>query len=298
MSDHAQIQRTIQLILQLGTTGKSRQEIAAHLDVHERTVYRYINTLLDIGFVVKKENGYFRIPKTSPLYKDLTRMVIFSPEESAILLQAIHAISDSNILKNTLIRKLNTLYSHQEIAQIISRDALSKNVSKLSGAITGERQVILKNYRSANGHSVIDRLVEPYAFTTNFVSVWCYDLNKHDNRIFKTARIETVEVLNMRWQHKKQHKEGPVDVFGMSSKQTRHITLKLSLRAVSLLNEEYPQSEEKIMQINENQYLFEDNVYGYKAAGRFVLGLIDEIEVIGDAGFKDYLNEKIKHHKF
>ena len=38
-------------------------------------------------------------------------------------------------------------------------------------------------------------------------------------------------------------------------------------------------------------------VCSYAGIGRFVMGLYEDIEVLGDEGFKDYLNQKINHLK-
>ena len=38
---------------------------------------------------------------------------------------------------------------------------------------------------SGNSHKVSDRLVEPFEFTTNMIDVWCYDLEKKGNKVFK-----------------------------------------------------------------------------------------------------------------
>ena len=62
----------------------------------------------------------------------------------------------------------------------------------------------------------------------------------------------------------------------------------------NVLIEEYPNTAKYIQQTNDGKYLLEMDVCSYLGIGRFVLGLFDDIEVIGDEGFKAYLQEKIQ----
>ena len=38
-----------------------------------------------------------------------------------------------------------------------------------------KKMVVLKNYESSHSGDIRDRKVEPFAFTTNYLDVWCYD---------------------------------------------------------------------------------------------------------------------------
>ncbi len=141
-------------------------------------------------------------------------------------------------------------------------------------------------------------MVEPFAFTYNYISVWCYEPQSHKNKLFKTSRIENVEMLSSKkWEYEKEHKEGNIDIFRISSYLKKPVTLKLSLMAVNLLTEEYPLSEAFIKREG-NEYFFDGWVSDWHGIGRFVLGLMDEIEVVKPVEFKKFLDKKIKNKNF
>jgi hypothetical protein len=71
------------------------------------------------------------------------------------------------------------------------------------------------------------------------------------------------------------------------------IKLELSLRAAHLLIEEYPLAEKQLLKINDNKWELNTNVCNYEGVGRFVMGLLDEITVVGNPDFIDFLNHKI-----
>ena len=71
------------------------------------------------------------------------------------------------------------------------------------------------------------------------------------------------------------------------------IRLKLGLRASSLLLEEFPLAEKEMSKISDNEYILEINVCSYEGVGRFVLGLLDDIEVIESEEFREFLKKRI-----
>ena len=87
------------------------------------------------------------------------------------------------------------------------------NIRTLIEAIDEHRQVILHGYQSAHGGEVRDRRVEPFAFTTNYVQVWCYDPEAHACKLFKTSRIGSAELTEAPWEHEPEHREGFIDAF-------------------------------------------------------------------------------------
>ncbi len=172
----------------------------------------------------------------------------------------------------------------------------SENVHQLIQAIKEKKQVVLKNYQSSNSDLVCDRVIEPFEFTTNYISVWGFDTESKTNKTFKTSRITKVEQLNRNWEFQQHHKTQPIDVFRISGVPVGNVKLVLSLRARNLLTEEYPLAEKYISQINSSQYQFETFVCGWEGVGRFVLGLCSEIEIIEPRELKIFLKEKVKKY--
>lgn len=273
----------------------SVDDIAARLDMSRRTIYRYIDTFRDAGFVIKKSGQCIRLDKESPHFKDISQLVHFTEEEAVILRRAIESIDDTNTLKMNLKRKLYSVYDSKTLADTVVKGHNADNIHSLIEAIENRRQVVLRNYHSA--HSIRDRKVEPFGFTTNYVNVWCYDTEDGKCKIFKTARIDGVEILDAGWQHESEHEEGFIDIFRMIGSARIHVRLELGLLSRNLLLEEYPLAEEYVSQIAPEHWLLETDVANLHGVGRFIAGLLDDIRIIEPHGLKTYLLDYINRHK-
>ncbi len=299
MNDQAKIERVLRLIILLsGNFGHSIKEISQKLEISERTTYRYIDTFRNVGLIIEKNtNGFWKLEKNSS-YKELNDLLHFSEEESYILQKAIHSIDDNNVLKSNLISKLYSLYDSQRVIGTIIKKEKSEIIGNLLEAAKKKRQVIIESYQSANSSTISNRLVEPIKFTTNFVSIWCYEPESNSTKLFKTSRIKSIEILNNDWEHEKEHNPGFIDCFRISTDKRIPVKLKLTLRAKNLLTEEYPLAEPDIIKISDERYLFESFVCNFTGVGRFVLGLPDDVKVISPLELKNHLNDKIKNKTF
>ena len=296
--DQPKIERLLRLMKMLTANVEySVDDIAERLDMSRRTIYRYIDTFRDAGFVIKKRGNCIRLDKESPHFKDISQLVHFTEEEAVILRRAIESIDDTNLLKQNLKRKLYSVYDSGTLADTIVKGQNSSNVHSLIEAIENHKQVILHNYQSS--HSVRDRIVEPFAFTTNYVNIWCYDIDNKCCKIFKTARIGSVELSDIEWQHREQHKENFIDIFRMiASSDSELIAVKLKLGRLSynLLMEEYPLAERYISTLDKDHWLLNTQVANLQGVGRFVIGLMDDIEIIESPELKDYISTYIKQY--
>ena len=192
-------------------------EIAEQLSISPRSVYRYIDTFREAGFVIKKKNNCIKLDKSSPYFKDISDLLHFSPEEAYILKEAIESIDENNVLKQNLKKKLYTVYNYNILAETIVNGKNGRNVERLVDAIESRRPVILRNYSSAHGNDIRDRCVEAFAFTTNYVQVWCYCPDENCNKLFKVSRIGSVDIQPGYWKHTRKHKTGKIDIFRMNS---------------------------------------------------------------------------------
>lgn len=296
--DQPKLERLLRLMKMLTANVEySVDDIADRLDMSRRTIYRYIDTFREAGFVIKKSGNCIRLDKESPHFKDISQLVHFTEEEAVILRRAIEGIDDTNMLKQNLKRKLYSVYDSKTLADTIVKGRNSGNIHSLIEAIESEKQVILYNYQSA--HSTRNRHVEPFAFTTNYVNVWCFDCQDMSCKIFKTARIDKVEITNNSWQHKELHKEGFMDIFRMIAPQDApliRIKLKLGNLSYNLLMEEYPLSEKYITKIDSSHWLLDTNVANLQGIGRFTIGLLDDIEIIESPELKEYINNYINKY--
>lgn len=270
-------------------------EIADKLAISSRSVYRYIDTFRDAGFVIKKTNNCPKLDKSSPYFKDISELIHFTEEEAFILRSAIESIDENNLLKQNLKKKLYTVYDYNILAETIVSGKNGRNVGQLVQAIENKKRVVLKNYSSAHGNDIRDREVEAYAFTTNYVQVWCYCPEENKNKLFKISRIGSVEILPEVWQYEANHQSGYIDVFRMNSNETKPVKLKLGLRAANLLAEEFPLASKYINKLSDNEWIFESEVCSYDGVGRFVMGLLDDIEIIETPELQKHISYHLKN---
>lgn len=292
--DQPKIERMLRLMKMLtANTSYTVDDIAERLDMSRRTIYRYIDTFREAGFVIKKSGNHIRLDKESPHFKDISQLVHFTEEEAVILKRAIESIDDTNLLKQNLKRKLYSVYDNKILADTIVRGSNSTTVHSLIEAIEEHRQVILKDYRSSHGGAVRDRRVEPFAFTTNYVQVWCYDTESHSCKLFKLSRIGSVEILPDGWEWESEHNMGFIDIFRMNGNERHPIRLKLGILAHNLLVEEYPLAEEHLTPTDDG-WILQTNVASYAGVGRFVVGLMDDIDIIGTPALEQYVAAYIR----
>ena len=186
-------------------------------------------------------------------------------------------------------------YNLDTITNVGLRKRFEYNAALLREAIEQRKIVCLKQYASAHSKTVSDRLVEPFLFLNNDMDIRCYELATHCNKTFKTSRVANVELTDVNWIHEKRHKALYTDIFMFSGEERELVTLRLGSLSHSLLLEEYPLSEPYITPADEpGTWLFQSEVVSFLGIGRFVLGLYDDIQVLGNTAFQAYITDKIK----
>lgn len=300
--DQPKLERMLKLMkLMTGNVNYTVNDLAERLDTSYRSIYRYIETFKDAGFVVQKlDGGVYKLGKESRYFKEISQLVHFTDEEAHIVNQLIEALDDTNSLKQNLRRKLTTVYNCTSMASSIVRGKNATNVNRLLEAIEERRQVVLVDYASSHTGVVRNRLVEPFGFTTNYVQAWCYEPESGMNKLFKVSRIGSVEVLDVEWQGEAEHAEGYIDIFRMTGFEQHRVQLRLGMLARNLLIEEYPLAERDIVSLGDKSWLLDTMVCNYLGVGRFVMGLLDDIEVVDSPEFDRYIADSISKisHKF
>lgn len=296
LMEQPKIERLLRLIPLLANNHYATiEELSQQLNVQARTLYRDINTLRKSGLVINKENNIYKLDKKSPYFEDFSDLLYFSPEEAYVLKSAIDSIDDTNIIKQNLKKKLYSLYDYKLVTDVVVKPQIKDNLHNLFSAIEGQKQAILQNYNSAHSNNLSDRLVEPFAFTTNFEQVWCFEPAAGCVKLFKTGRIESVTVTDNSWQFSAWHETGYLDIFRMHSSQRMPIQLRLSVRAANLLMEEYPLAAEQMQQIEDNCWLLTTDVCSYEGPARFILGLYHDIEIVNSPGLAQFISKKIRN---
>lgn len=293
--DQPKIERLLRLMkLMTGNVNYTVNDLAERLDTTYRSIYRYIESFKDAGFVVQKlDGGVYKLSKESPHFKDISQLVHFTDEEAHIVNQLIEALDDTNMLKQNLRKKLCSVYNCTSMASSVVHGANASNVNSLVEAIEHRSQVVLRGYASSHTGNCRDRVVEPFGFTTNYVQVWCYEPESGMNKLFKTSRIASVEVLDREWKYADRHNEGYIDIFRMTGYEQYDVKLRLGMLAHNLLIEEYPLAERDITALDENSWLLDTKVCNYRGVGRFVMGLMDDIEIVDSPEFVDYIKQQV-----
>lgn len=271
--------------------GYTVQELADKVGVSYRTVYRDLRIFEDTGFelVQHPSSKRFRLSRA----EDISENISFNREEAGALEEALVGLPDGP-LRQLLMDKVQALTGSAQQVGLLHRQAVSSNFQQLAQAIRDKKQVLLLDYQSGNSHQISNRLVEPFAFSDQLSTVQCYEPASSSNKFFKIERIGQVKVEQIPWQHEMRHEEKKQDVFGMTLREPVIVQFVLGLLSSNLLREEFPAAAVHLTPLADGRYRFSAQLGSFDAVGRFVLGLIDDIEVEGSPEFINFLRGKIR----
>ena len=296
-SDQAKITKLLRLMkLLTGNVSRTIDSLAKELGITPRTVYRYIETIREAGFVVNKLYGnVYAMGKVARGLSDFNKLIYFTEEEAYITARLIEGIDNNNVLKRDLQRKLACVYDSTSIANYIGNAANADNVEALVDAIKHKKQVVLKQYESAHSNEAKDRLVEPIEFTANMIDIWAYDVENAEPRMFKVTRIHSVEETDTPWEFQAKHKVPKPDVFRMTGRINEKIVLLLNTRAKSLLVEEFPLAE-KDLKREDGKWILRTTIHSLEGAGRFVIGLAADVKILEGERLREYINNYVRRY--
>ena len=293
--EQPKIERVLRLMkMMTGNTNYTVEDMAERLGISYRSVYRYIETFKDSGFVVqRKDGGIYKLGKDSRYFKEISQLIHFTDEEAHIVNQLIDGLDNTNMLKQNLRKKLTAVYNCTSLADSVVEGKNAINVNRVIEAINDQKQVILRSYASSHTGVVRDRLAEPFGFTTNYVQIWCYEPESGLNKLFNTARVGSVEVLNDDWKFADKHHEGYIDIFRITGFEQKRVQLELGVMAHNLLVEEYPLATRDLKQIDSSHWLLDTMVCDYVGIGRFVMGLSEDIKILTPE-FDEYIKATVE----
>lgn len=281
--------RLFQIIAVLKTGRWTIKSLAERFDTSERTIYRYIRLLEEVELLIEKDfDGKYFIHNSNELGDSE-----FTIEEMKLIKKVIQTELDDNPLKDLLLKKLSLNSELDRVPNLIVNARRGKLVEHLAQAIKDKHQVVLENYHSANSSEITDRLVEPIVFGDNYQTIIALDTKDKLCKQFKIDRIGAISDTGKLFQYEKHHQKNTADIFGMTGGRSTWITLNLKMRSYLLLREEHPMSLPYIEK-KDDGYQFHGPVHNFDGIGRFVMGLIDETEVVGPEEFKTYIKNKIK----
>lgn len=293
MHNQNKILRVLQLISLLKKQpAKSIRFLAGILESTDRTVYRYLDLIKELGFELNKDhNNKFQI-KSDEEYQSIA----FSNEEAVLLRDLVLSIGKENKLRDSLLQKI---YLQSELAiqsNNILKANLGKMVEKINSSISQNKRIILKGYHSINTQSISDRIIEPIALTDNYNSVCGFEVETKLNKYYNLERITEIILLDENQKFIDLHHLDEMDVFGFSEINGEKfiVELSISLRAYVLLKEQYPKIEKHIIkQKNSEKYNLLIEVNNPKPITRFILGLPNDVQILGSKNFVEYINKGI-----
>jgi len=269
---------------------KSIRFLSGILESTERTVYRYLDLVKELGFELQKDqNNKFLI-----IGNDDYETVSFSNEEATLLRDLVLSTGKESKLKDSLLQKI---YLQSELAiqgNHILKAQLGKMVTIINTAITENKRVILKSYHSINSQKISDRMIEPICLTDNYNSICGFEVETKSNKYYNIERITEVVLINEQQEFQDLHQLDEMDAFGFSklNGELFQVELTLTLKAYILLKEEYPKIEKYINKDKASDvYFLKIEVNNPKPITRFILGLKDDIEVTGSKSFLKHLSE-------
>jgi predicted DNA-binding transcriptional regulator YafY len=289
MFNQHKIYRVLQLITLLqNKPSKSVRFMANFLDCTDRTTYRYIDLIRQLGFDIQKDehNKFFIVSETTGMTEGFTN------EEASFLIEMTKTVGKDNILKDAVLKKI---YLKSEVSQqgnLLFKAHLSKLVEKINKSITENKKVVLKHYHSVNSNKISDRLVEPFQFTENYNAICAFEVASQQNKYFNLERIIDVEVTDELQENQEQHQVEKTDVFGFTERNGEkfEVELQLSLRAYILFKEANSSLEKYITKIeNSDLYFLKVNVNNPKPIISLIRAFKDELEIKGSKAFLEYL---------
>ena len=275
MYNQNRIFRVLRLInLLKSSPSKSIKRLAESIEISERSLYRYLELLEEVGFEINKDssNRYF-------LNQD--HIESFTKEEAELISKSISSNQKNNPLVKSIRTKLVLLDEMNVASNEIVASHYSKVISLLKDAIETKSQVILSKYQSASTESVSDRLVEPVGFSSNFDSITAFEIESGINKFFKIERIGDVHILDNQFKHVDKHESLVSDIFGFNDTGDRHhVRLQLSMRAMLWLRDDYPSSINFIKEDEDGHWILEVEVFNMEPVNRIIRSMPDDILLI------------------
>jgi predicted DNA-binding transcriptional regulator YafY len=292
---HDHLKRELDLLLLLTQNRTyAPDDICQRIGISRRSFYYYIEFFEQAGFRVEKHFGKYCIDRSSPFFERLLDLVQFTEDEALLMKQLITNAGDASPRLRDLHRKLDRFYDFRILEDEQLQQKMARIRSTLYNAVKSHRMVKIVNYSSPSSHTVAQRIVEPFMFLNNNNDIRCYEVSTGKNKIFRLSRMGDVVRLDEEWSHEAEHKKAYIDLFSFSGESTTKVSMVMGQLSHNVMLEEYPASAPCFAMRDDGKWYFETDVCSYLGIGRFVLGMYDDIEVLGDRAFEDYLSMKIK----
>ena len=148
--DQPKIERMLRLMkMMAGNRNYTIDELAEKLGTSYRSIYRYIDTFKDCGFVVNKvRSNVYKLGKLPKSYVELKNLIYFSEEEAYVVNGLINSLDATNMLKANLKKKLSAVYDSTSIVKYVQKSEVAEHIEQLGEAIRSKS--VSSNFASAD----------------------------------------------------------------------------------------------------------------------------------------------------
>jgi len=276
--------------------GYTVDELAEKLGVSRRTVYRDLIIYGHCGFEVVTHPVTHRLRVSNP--SETAEKIGFDTDEARLLEEALLGLPEGPVRSDLLDKVRSFGGSSHALGHYLNQQA-GLHYKSLSQAIRERVQVVLSDYNAPSSQSISNRLVEPYGFSASLDTLYAFEPASRRNKTYKIVRIGQVRLERMPWQFAHLHEAPKTDAFGMPlGGSVLEVHLHLGQLSSNLLREEHPAAALHLSPLlapkkGERVYELQLRVADYRGIGRFVLGLIDDIDIIGPPEFVKHLKNRI-----
>jgi proteasome accessory factor C len=268
---------------------KTVERLAQIIDVSPKTIYKDIHIIASLGYDIDKDDQHrYHIKYSAPYQYHLD-----DAEKKLIIGLVKEAGLNTNTITSITQKLKSKIYPDASNFKIMKQ----LNVIRiLIDAIAQKLPVVLIQYQSTTiGSKKRDRHVLPLYFDEMRMTFTAFDFEKAQAQLFKVSRMKDISMATGKNYGTIPENLPIVDAFGFAGNMALEVHLLLSKRACAILIEEFANTAPYIYNKEDESYpySFTTKVCGYEGVGRFVLGMMTEIRVIGDDGFKEYLKKKI-----
>lgn len=270
----------------------TRAEIAAKMEVTEKTIKRHFDALSSVGFEVVEEQKRYALLPTSNMYRSLEELLYFTEGERELLLSAVDQYRFDGKAARRLKPKLEALYDFQRMGHDFLRRPYLERVDALGAAIKGKYAVVLRDYRSSNSNTVRDRQVEPFHVSVAEDMLHAFECEKQVVRHFRLSRIGRVVPLpDTPWTGEALHVTERCDPFYIVSNDQEQVSFEMSVLAFNELVARFPLAKQCTELSNSGiTYHFSGRVNAkFLGLSSFLLGFYSEVKAI-------FAPESLKSH--
>jgi len=296
--DQVMVNRMIRVLYLLADNlNHTVDEIADKAQTCPRTVYRYLQAFKDAGLkVICRYGSVYKIEKWWNLCNDkepARHKTDSKDKERGIVLQ--RPLQDLKCPDGTyeLLEQFNDKGFLKDMPYLQKCVA---NVDLMVKAASLHKKILLKNYASNEWNRLCDRIIEPYDFPFYYNFVWAYDCELKRNILLRGSRTEEVKILDEDWDWEEQHRKQNMDAWGCYGWRTYPITLRVSMKVRNLMEEAYPMSMIEMKPDKTakkgRHWILSTQVCDFSGVGQFIMGLLDEVEILEGEGLREYLRKR------